>query len=134
MQRYDPFGEGAEFHHLGLSARSIEDALGEGADSVHDPIQRVRIAFVSLSGVCVELVEPAADDSPVTAAIRSGRQLLHVCFTVPDLQIATSQARSHGFHQVAKPAPAAAFEGRHISWVYSPVYGLVELLAAGENP
>lgn len=134
MERFDPFGPGAEFHHVGLSTTSIEDVLGENANAILDPIQRVRVAFVSLSGMCVEFVEPAADDSPVGGAIRKGQQLLHVCFTVPDIVAAIRKSRSNGFHQVARPAPAPAFGGRQIAWVYSPAYGLLELLEQEPHP
>jgi methylmalonyl-CoA/ethylmalonyl-CoA epimerase len=125
-----PFGPGARLEHVGLVVASIE-AAAPGVEAVFDPLQKVRVAFVTLNGVPLELVEPAGDDSPVANSLRKGNKLVHLCYNVPDLDAATRAARAAGFFPLANPVPAVAFGGRRIAWVYSKTFGLVELLEAG---
>lgn len=127
----EAFGAGARLHHVGVVVARIADhELGAMVEAIHDPLQRVRVAFVSLAGTTIELVEPAADDSPVMSSLRKGSKLLHLCFEVPDLERALAESRDHGFHALGPPQPAVAFGGRRIAWCFSPVFGLVELLEA----
>jgi methylmalonyl-CoA/ethylmalonyl-CoA epimerase len=122
------FGEHSAFHHVGVAVRSIADSIGAEAPLVHDAVQRVLVAFVNMNGVRVELIEPADPASPVAAAVERGQPLVHLCFEVADLERALAVGREAGFHKVAAPVPAPAFDGRRIAWVYSRTYGLVELL------
>ena len=124
-----PFGPGAVLHHIGVAVASIANAR-PGLETTSDPIQKVSVAFISLHGVTLELVEPAAEDSPVSARLKNGDKLLHLCYAVPDLLGALDSAAHNGFRCIRPPAPATAYEGRRIAWVYSPVFGLIELLEA----
>ena len=121
------FGEAAQLHHIGLVVRSIAEAE-PGMLGVADPIQDVRVAFVVVNGVQIELLEPLGENSPIASNLNSNVKLVHLCFEVPDIRGALSHARQHGFHCIRLPAPAVAFNGREIAWVYSRTYGLVELL------
>ena len=127
MQHIDFFGQDAEFDHVGVAVASLDKAM-PGLEQTLDPHQQVRVAFVQLHGVCVELVEPAGDQSPVAGLVRKGQHLYHVCYRVSDLEAAMRQARQHGLHCIAQPAPAPAFQDRRIAWVYSRAFGLFELL------
>jgi methylmalonyl-CoA/ethylmalonyl-CoA epimerase len=62
--------------------------------------------------------------------MKKGTKLLHVCYRVPDIGDAVRNARKHGIHLVAKPAPAIAFDNRNIAWLFSKTYGLLELVEA----
>ena len=121
------FGDGAKLHHVGLGVASIEK-LTQDAVTWDDPIQKVRVAFVELNGARIELVEPLGEGSPVNRSIREGVKLLHLCYEVPDLEVAVQRSQAFGFRRIQKPAPAVAFENRRIAWVFSFDYGLVELL------
>jgi methylmalonyl-CoA/ethylmalonyl-CoA epimerase len=121
------FGENAEFEHAGIAVKSIKDAVKE-ADITEDPIQKVKVAFISINGFRIELIEPIADKSPVTKFLEKGQSLYHICFRVPDIRIAIDTARKNGFHCIAKPVPAKAFNEKNIAWVFSKVYGLFELV------
>ena len=129
ISELNAFGAGARFHHTGLVLKSIE-AVSPGSETTFDPIQKVKIAFVSLNGAHLELLEPVGDDSPVKKGLESGARLVHLCFEVPDLAAAIEKGRAHGFHRIGGPVPAVVFDGREIAWVFSRTYGLVELLAA----
>src|SRR4051812_35154741 len=66
------FGEHARFHHVGLAVRSIEDVMPTGAEIVLEPNQGVRLAFMRLHGITIELLEPAGEDSPISASLQKG--------------------------------------------------------------
>lgn len=127
------FGDGARFHHIGLTVRCIAELHPE-LESWFDPIQKVRVAFLTVHGAPIELVEPVGPDSPVSRSLQGGQRLLHLCFQVAALHEAESAARAHGFRALGPPDPAVAFGGRRIVWIFSPHYGLVELLESEREP
>lgn len=125
------FGEGAEFEHAGIAVRSIKDAA-EGLEITEDPIQKVNVAFMKINGFRVELIEPAAERSPIDKVLGKGQSLYHLCFRVPDIKTALESARKNGFHCIARLVPARAFNEKNIAWVYSRVFGLFELVESEE--
>ena len=127
--KLDFFGPKARFHHVGMGVHSIEEAVA-GLETMEDPIQRVTIGFVDLSGLTVELIEPNSEESPIDASLKKGTKLLHVCIEVPSIEDALEHCKKHGFRRISEEAPANAFEGRRIVWVFSTKFGLVELLEA----
>lgn len=127
-------------HHLGFAVSSISAAAEEfcialsahwDGEIFHDPIQRVRVAFIQPSdprNPVFELVEPASENSPVNNYLKKRVGLYHVCYEVDDLDASLLAARSAGLATVAEPAPAVAFGGRRIAWVCSRRLLLIELL------
>ena len=126
----EAFGPDARFHHVGLAVRKLEEARLGPLDSKVDPVQKVRVAFVTLGNCLVELLEPAAPESPVSNSLAKGNRLLHLCFEVPNLEQALSAARLNGFKVIHPPVQAIAFDGRHIAWLFHLTWGVVELLEA----
>lgn len=127
MVKFDFFGQGARFHHLGIVVRSIKDVSPQSVP-IADPIQQVAVAFVCVNGLSVELIEPCGEQSPVLRSLNEGVKLLHVCYVVPDLPVGIGISRKHGFHCIRQPVPARAFGNAKITWMYSNRYGLFELL------
>jgi len=123
------FGPGARFHHVGLVVADIDALAIAGLKKVHDPIQKVNVAFVDLHGTCVEFIEPAGEGSPVAASLKKGIKLVHLCVEVPDMSKAIEFAEKNDLRQLSQPAPAVAFDGRAIVWMFHPTFGLFELLA-----
>lgn len=121
------FGGEAKFHHIGIAVNSIRTVNPE-CEIFTDKIQKVSVAFVSLNGIKTELIEPLNENSPVNQSLKKGVKLVHVCYEVSDLEKTLQECRQHGFHCVAKPVSATAFNDRKIAWVYSKYYGLFELL------
>jgi methylmalonyl-CoA/ethylmalonyl-CoA epimerase len=127
-------------HHLGFVVSSISSAAADFAFSmsanwdgeiIHDPIQRVRVAFFSPAdprNPVFELVEPADEGSPVHSFVKKGGGLHHVCYEIDDLVLGLREARDAGLAIVSNPAPAVAFGGRRIAWVVSKKRLLMELL------
>lgn len=126
------FGPGARFHHVGLAVESIR-AVSPASDPRVEHAQKVSLAFVSLDGVTVELLEPFGDDSPILRNLRAGVKLLHLCFEVPDLEAAVTAGKAAGFHRISRPVETEVFPGRSVVWVHSPHCGLVELLEGGDQ-
>ena len=124
------FGPDAVFEHIGLAVHRIQDAVGTQVRIVADETQRVSVAFVEMSGIRIELIEPLGEHTPITGSLKKGVKLLHLCFRVPDIEVAIRDARRNGFRCLANPVPAKALGGRMIVWMYSTAYGLVELLEA----
>lgn len=116
-------------HHIGCVVDSIDarlagyrQALGELSISatVEDPIQRVRLAFLTLpsaGAVQFELVEPVGADSPVLAALARGGGLHHLCYEVDDLDAHIASMKAARSLLIRRPQPAAAFDGRRIAWM-----------------
>jgi len=127
------FGEGAALDHIGVAVRSIASASVPDLRVTQDATQRVSVAFVETGGATLELIEPLGDDSPIRASLDKGHALVHLCFRVPDLDSALEAGQRAGFHRLAAPVPAPAFDNRRIVWVFSRVFGLVELLEAGDE-
>ena len=127
MLELDFFGEDARFDHVGLVVRSIS-AMCPDQQSIKDPIQKVLVLFTKLNGVKIELIEPLGEESPVADSLRKGMRLLHICYSVPHLENTLTGCKAHGFHLLARPVPATAFDMRKIAWVFHKHFGLFELL------
>jgi methylmalonyl-CoA/ethylmalonyl-CoA epimerase len=114
-------------HHLGFVVASISAVAEEFAASmsarwdgevIHDPIQRVRVAFFSPADTrnpVFELVEPASEVSPVSNFLKKRGGLHHVCYEIDDLESGLREARGAGLVIVADPRPAVAFGGNRIA-------------------
>ena len=127
-------------HHLGFVVASISAVAKEFAFSIsaqwdgeitHDPIQRVRVTFLTpldARNPVYELIEPASEASPVSNFLKKRGGLHHVCYEIDDLEAGLRDARGAGLVIVAEPAPAVAFAGRRIAWICSKHRLLIELL------
>jgi methylmalonyl-CoA/ethylmalonyl-CoA epimerase len=124
------FGAGARFHHVGLVTQDAARGIPTDVEMITDPIQRVRVGFVTLGDCCIELIEPVGEDSPVINSLQKGIKYLHLCFEVDDLRAVLSLASDQGFKIIHNPAPATAFAGREIAWLWHQVWGVIELLAS----
>jgi len=122
------FGDGASFEHVGLAVSSIRYLVGDKEEIFREEAQKVSVAFVEVDGLRVELIEPLGEDSPVSSSLKKGRQLVHLCYRVPDIDAAIEKARANGFHCIARPMPSKTLDGSRITWLFSRSYGLVELV------
>jgi methylmalonyl-CoA/ethylmalonyl-CoA epimerase len=125
-------------HHVGFVVRdigrSIERFVDEGAtvliDATADPVQKVRCALLRLAdGVDIELVAPLdPDDSPVTARLRRGGGLDHLCLAVDDVETALAAEVDRDAQVVCPPVHAVTFD-RTIAFAYRRSGLLVELIS-----
>jgi methylmalonyl-CoA/ethylmalonyl-CoA epimerase len=124
-------------HHVGYATRDIaksrklyeDPGFAATTEVIHDPIQKVRVIFMATgTAVLVELVEPAADDSPVLNFLtKQGPGLHHLCYEADDLDAECARMREQGGIITCAPVPAVAFAGRRIAFVFRRE-GLIELL------
>jgi len=127
-------------HHTGFVVESIADVIegfcrsvrGTGWSQIwHDPIQRVRVAFIypaSPEDTAIELVEPFGDKAPVRQFLERGGGLHHVCYEVQDIAAEVAAAAAGGGTVIRRPRPAVAFDGRLIAWVVTKEKLLIEYL------
>lgn len=99
-----------------------------------DPIQRVSVNFLTTQpsdAVEIELIAPLTEDSPIRATLaKGGGSAYHLCFETADLDAALAHAVSLKCLVVSQPAPAVAFGGRRIAWIYTKSRQLFELVEA----
>jgi|SRR5665213_67799 len=127
-------------HHVGHVVSSIADsiagwrlALGAVAvsDVIEDPIQQVRVLFISLppdGNIQFELIEPVGADSRVRSFAEKGGGLHHLCFEVDRLERQIDHMKSLKAILIRAPQPAVAFGGRRIAWMSLREKLLVEYL------
>ena len=97
----------------------------------NDPIQRVTVNFLTQSQddqTELELIAPLTEDSPIKAMLKGGGGAYHLCFETSDLDLALDHAKALGCLVVSPPAPAVAFDGRRIAWIYTKTRQLFELV------
>lgn len=131
---------GLALDHIGYAVADIEDyatkfllpLFGPASVSpvVEDPLQQVRIAFVTLKGgVRIELIQPLGESSPVNNILRARRGgLYHLCFTVDRLEPEIERFRQQRCLLVSGPTPAVAFQGRRIAFLLTPQADLIEFV------
>lgn len=133
--------ENVKMDHVGVVVKDIVDHFEHHmvhlfprewlGPVIHDPLQKVRVAFIDAPGGRIELVEPAAADSPVTAFVaKRPAGYHHICLQVDDLERQLQDCRDNGQVIVSPPKPAVAFGGRRIAFVIGRDMLLWELLEA----
>ena len=127
IKSIDIFKENCKFHHIGLSVKSIA-SLFPGTKPVIDPIQKVKVAFISLQGTTIELLEPLDKTSPIYNNLKNNNKLCHICFEVSNINNAINNGEKKGFHVIQKPVSAVALGNRKICFLFHSDYHIVELL------
>ncbi|ENY71968.1 glyoxalase [Aeromonas diversa CDC 2478-85] len=128
-----------KLHHIGLVVAELDlgvtycrESLGieRFSEPVHDPLQRVHIRFAyDAAGTCYELIAPAAEDSPVSQALRTRHNLLnHLAYEVEDIARSAEQLRGQRHLPLGPSQPAVAFGGAPVQFFLSPLGHIVELV------
>ncbi|MFZ0961350.1 MAG: VOC family protein [Terriglobia bacterium] len=133
-----------KLHHIGIVVENLEAwgqaysrSLGLVQDSeiFHDPIQKVRVQFWRDEATnLLELIEPAAPDSPVSRELRKGGGVNHLCYEVDDIERQVGDVVAEGAILAVAPVPGVAFSGRRIAFVYFPKIGLIEFVEREARP
>lgn len=79
-------------------------------------------------GPRIELIEPAAVDSPIRDILRRGSKFYHIAYEVAHLHEAINSFEKLRYIQIGPAAPAAAFNLRRIVFMSSETGTLVELI------
>lgn len=130
--------------HLGLIVADL--AVGRGfllsalgithwSAVTEDPRLGVAVQFgtapvgAATVGLIYEIIAPLGEDSPVSNALRGGRNILnHLAYLTPDLACSGDHLRSQGCYPVREPQPALAYSGRLIQFWMSPLRFVIELI------
>ena len=129
--RIDHIGYAVEDAETGIKALT---ALGFVFDApIEDEARKVKLAFGTLDGYRVEWVAPTADDSPVSRLLKTvGPTPYHLCYASADLDAEIERLRRYGARTLIPPAPAVAFGGRRVVFMYSLAIGTFEIVETSE--
>ena len=139
-----PSGLG-RLNHVGVATPSIERSVETyrallGAMAIGEPFdlpaQGVRVCFVDAPNTQIELIEPLDDGSPIAGFIAknpAGGQH-HLCFEVPDIDVAVADLQAKGVRVLG--APRIGAHGTPIVFVHPKDFGglLVELMETPKEP
>ncbi len=129
---------GWRMHHVGIVVDHIESAakaysqvfgMHDATLPFHDQYQKVQVCFVRIGDQsCIELIEAADSESPVSKFQKQGGGLHHLAFEVPDMDAAVSRMVDNKCRPLGKKT--IGFEGRDILFFLCPgaVSILIELL------
>lgn len=128
-----------KMHHIGVAVPAIAEAARAYAndgwicgETIFDARRNVRICFAEKPNeIPHELVEPAAENSPVSAILRKNGgepEAYHVCYAVADLERTIADLRAEKWLLVHAAVPAIALGNARVAFLYSPSAGLIELL------
>ena len=131
-----------KIHHVGVAVHSIDEvlpdyiALGYAVSHrVVDEARRVDIAFVRNGDYVIELVAPAASESPVDGLLEKvGPSPYHLCYIVDDITSAMRELRGAGYVRVTAPSPAPAIGYAAVAFLHHRRVGLVELVELDDHP
>ena len=104
-------------NHIGIAVRSInshkefyERTLGAIFESIEEvPDQKVRVGFLRIGDVRLELLEPTDPASPVANFLeKRGEGLHHLAFTVEGIQARIAELKQEGLRMIDEvPRPGA---------------------------
>lgn len=127
--------------HLGIAVNSLTEAeafyesLGlQVAHRESVPAEKVNVALLPAGDSGIELLEPAAPDSPISKFLeKRGPGLHHVALRVPDLRAAAARLRESGARLLNEPRTGA---GGHLYVFVHPASAggvLLELIQENSN-
>ena len=113
-----------KLHHIGIVVPKIQDSLGDltkyfkfetiGMSTLIGS-QKVNVCFIKIGEPYLELIEPVAEDSPVSSFLNNGGGYHHLCFEVKDINKEISKLEEKGARVMVPPV--IGFEGRLIAFV-----------------
>lgn len=114
----------ARIAHVGIAVPSIAEALPFFRDVLglephpSEEADGATIASLRLGDAMVELLEPVTPDGPVARFLaRRGPGIHHLCYRVPDLDLALARCRDAGY-QLIDEVPRVGAGGRRIAFVH----------------
>ena len=81
--------------------------------------------------MCVELIEPLDDESPVSATLSQKKNVAspyHICYETNSLKKSMYLLKKKGYYVTSNPAPAPALGNRNVTFLVNRDAGLIELL------
>jgi len=116
----------AELDHIGIAVRSIkaasvfyEEVLGLRCEKTEEvAAQKVRVAFFTVGGVHIELLEPLNDESPIAKFLaRNGEGIHHLAYRTDDIEVQLERARRAGLSLINE-TPVTGAAGKKVAFVH----------------
>lgn len=122
--------------HIGYAVKNIDkakksmEALGYVfEETVDDTDRNIFIAFGEMDGYRVELVAPKSEGSPVDMHLsKIGPTPYHICYKSSDIEADIEKLKESRFKVSIPLAPAIAFGGKRVVFLYSLSVGLIEIV------
>ncbi|MDI6808759.1 MAG: methylmalonyl-CoA epimerase [Candidatus Eisenbacteria bacterium] len=115
-----------QLDHIGIVVRNLDHSAriyssAFGAKLVREeelPSMKVRIAFLEIGPVTIELIEAMGEGSPVEKFLNErGEGLHHLCFTVDDIDAALAQLKKAGVRLIDEK-PRVGAHGKKVAFVH----------------
>lgn len=115
-----------KINHLGIATKGIDEALefwsdALGLENVHTEVvedQKVRVAMLPLGESRIELLEPTADDSPISKFLeKRGGGIHHIAVEVDDIEASLAQLKAKGARLIDE-SPRVGAEGCLVAFVH----------------
>ena len=114
--------------HVSIAVPDLEEAAAFYRDnfglSVGDPIalpaESMRIAYVQLANIKIELMQPTSDGSAITKflARHPAGGIHHICMATPDADAAANAACKAGLRVLGDGAPRPGHHGRNLFFLH----------------
>ncbi len=96
-----------QLDHIGIAVENLKESvnvfsallgISPGDINIREvPAEKVRIAEIHLPGAAVELMEPMAEDSPISNYLaRRGQGVHHICYRTDDIEGVFARMRGQG--------------------------------------
>jgi len=132
-----------KINHLGIATNGIDEALefwaeALGLENVHTEVvedQKVRVAMLPLGESRIELLEPIADDSPISKFLQKrGGGIHHIAVEVDDIEASLARLKSQGMRLIDE-SPRVGAEGCLVAFVHPGSTGgvLLELVQTNDR-
>ena len=91
--------------HIAIAVNNVEDALKNyrnilNVDKIHIediPNEKVRVVILTLEDTRIELLEPTADDSPISKFLKEkGEGIHHIAITADNIELDVARGQKHG--------------------------------------
>ena len=127
-----------KINHIGIAVRDIEEAarfytehLGLELGGVEEvPDQKVKVAFLPIGEVRLELVQPTSPESPVAKFLeKNGPGFHHIAYQVEDVAAEVERLKAEGVRMVDE-TPRSGAHNTKIAFVHPKASGgvLTELV------
>ncbi len=115
---------GVRLDHVGVAVRSLEEAVAFYRDILGfaprppETADGATIIAMAAGGVDLELLSSADPGSPIGKYVaRHGPGIHHLCFRVPDLDLALRRCRDAGYRLINE-APRPGADGRRVAFLH----------------
>ena len=111
-------------------AKSIFETLGYlFEETIMDCDRNIYIAFGKMNGYRIELVSPISSGSPVDNYLTNiGATPYHICYISNNIEEDIKLLEKKRFKVIIPLAPAIAFGGKRVVFLYSLTIGMVEIV------